>query len=66
MSRDTFVAVDAGGVLVDRMLGFVAKRSPGEQAKRGDRRLDDARALMVEDQALIDPSDLQVVAERIT
>ena len=66
MYRDSFVAADAGGVLMDRMLSYVAKQSPGEQVKRGDKRLDEARALIVENHLVIDPSDFQVIEERIT
>ena len=66
MSRDLFVAADAGGVLMDRMLSYVAKQSPGEQVKRGDKRLDEARALIVENHLVIEPGDFQVVEGRIT
>ena len=51
---------------MDRMLSYVAKQSPGEQAKRGDKRLDEARALIVENHLVIEPSDFQVIEERIT
>ena len=50
---------------MDRMLGFVAKRTPSEQEKRGDRRLDDARALLIRDRLVMDPTDLEVVEESI-
>ena len=65
MYRDAVIAANAGGVLMDRMLGYVAKQAPSEQEKRGDRRLDDARALIVENQQVIDSGDLQVVEARI-
>ena len=66
MSRDAVIAANAGGVLMDRMLGYVARQAPGEQEKRGDRRLDEARALIVENQLVIHSTDLEVVEESIT
>jgi hypothetical protein len=65
MSRDAVIPANAGGVLMDRMLGYVARQSPGEQEKRGDRRLDEARTLIVENQLVIGSSDFQVIEERI-
>lgn len=65
MSRDAVIAANAGGVLMDRMLGYVARQAPGEQEKRGDRRLDEARALIVENQLVIHSTDLEVVEESI-
>lgn len=65
MSRDAVIAANAGGVLMDRMLGYVARQAPGEQEKRGDRRLDEARALIVENQLVIHTRDLEVVEESI-
>ena len=65
MYGDTVIAANAGGVLMDRMLSYVAKQAPGEREKRGDRRLDEARALIEENQQVIDSGDLQVIEERI-
>ena len=65
MPRDVVIPANAGGVLMDRMLGYVAKQAPGEQEKRGDRRLDEARTLIVQNQLVIDSRDLEVIEERI-
>ena len=65
MSGNTIIPANAGGILMDRMLGFVAKRTPSELEKRGDRRLDDARALLIRDRLVMDPTDLQVVEQSI-
>lgn len=50
---------------MDRMLGYAAKRFPAEQEKRGDERLEEARTLIIENQLVIDSSDLQVIEERM-
>ena len=65
MAENAIIPANAGGILMDRMLDFVAKRTPSEQEKRGDRRLDDARTLLIENRLVIHPTDLQVIEERI-
>jgi hypothetical protein len=64
MSRDA-ANFNAGGVLVDRMLSYVARQSSGEQTKEGDRQLDEARKLIEVNQPVIDPGDLQTVEDKI-
>ena len=66
MFGDTVIAANAGGVLMDRMLGYVAKQSPAEQERRGDKRLDDARTLITENQQVLHSSDIRIIEERIT
>ena len=65
MPRNGVIPANAGGVLMDRMLSYVAKQSPGEQDKRGDRRLDEARTLIVQNELVIDSRDLEVIEDRI-
>ena len=65
MPRNGVIPANAGGVLMDRMLDYVSKQSPGEQEKRGDRRLDEARTLIVQNQLVLSPRDLEVIEERI-
>ena len=50
---------------MDRMLGYVVRQSPGEQQRRGDRRLDEARDLIIENQLVISSDDLQVIQDKI-
>ena len=65
MPRDIVIPANAGGVLMDRMLGYVVRQSPGEQQRRGDRRLDEARDLIIENQLVISSDDLQVIQDKI-
>ncbi len=65
MSMNPAIGVNAGGVIVGRMLDYVAKQAPSEQEKRGDKRLEDARSLIVEHQQVIHSSDREVVEEKI-
>ncbi|KAI0296113.1 hypothetical protein B0F90DRAFT_1114424 [Multifurca ochricompacta] len=66
MHRDTGITVDAGGVLATRLLDYVAKHTTSAQEMRGDQRLDEARALTVEYETVIDPVDRAIIEERIT
>jgi hypothetical protein len=67
MSRDATIPANfnAGGVLVDRMLCYVARQSSGEQTKEGDRQLDEARKLIEENHPVLDSVDLQTVEDKI-
>ncbi|KAH9165355.1 hypothetical protein EDB89DRAFT_2076903 [Lactarius sanguifluus] len=65
MNQDIGV-LGPGGVLMNRMLDHVAKYTPSQQKKRGDKQLEDARSLVLEYQELIHPSDREVVEEKIT
>ena len=58
--------LDASGVLTWKLLHFLAGQRPSAQEERGDGRLDKARDLVRENEALISPTDLNVVKERIT
>jgi hypothetical protein len=64
MSRNQANAAKARGIM-KRLWGFVTKHFPGEQERRGDRRMDEARALILQNQLLIDSSDLHVLEEKI-
>ena len=65
MPREIIIPANAGGVLMDRMLGYVVRQAPGEQQKRGDKRLDETRDLIVENQLVISSGDLQVIQDKI-
>ena len=58
--------LDASGVLTWRLLNFLASQRPSAQEERGDGRLDNARQLARDNQDVINPSDLEIVRERIT
>lgn len=58
--------LDASGVLTWRLLNFLAGQRPSAQEERGDGRLDNARQLARDNQDVINPSDLEIVRERIT
>lgn len=64
VSRDADKPASAGSVLMDRMLSFTRQPS-GEQEKRGDRLLDEAQALIAENQLVINSADLEAIQERI-
>ena len=64
VSRDADIPASAGSVLMDRMLSFT-RQSPGEQQRRGDKRLDEARDLIVDNQLSLSSGDLQVIQNRI-
>ncbi|KAI0265923.1 hypothetical protein BC834DRAFT_158132 [Gloeopeniophorella convolvens] len=65
MSIDPTPAIEAAGFLTSRLLEFVANQFPSAQEKRGDKRLQEAREMAKQDEALIDPTDLMIVKERI-
>jgi hypothetical protein len=58
--------LDASGVLMSKLLHFLASQRPSAQAERGDGRLDDARNLAIENEELIDPDDLEIAMARIS
>jgi hypothetical protein len=57
--------LDASAVLTLKLLDFLASQRPSAQAKRGDRRLDDARQLARENESLISPIDLEIAKDKI-
>ena len=58
--------LDASGVLTWKLLNFLGGQRPSAQEERGDGRLDNARQLARDNQDVINPSDLEIVRERIT
>ncbi len=57
--------IDASGVLTWKLLHFLAGQRPSAQEERGDRGLDYARTLARGVEPLINPSDLEIIKERI-
>lgn len=63
--RDADIPASTGGVLMGKVLGFIKQSSSSEQERRGDRRLEEARALIEENRLVIAGHDLEVLQERI-
>ncbi|KAH9045897.1 hypothetical protein EDB83DRAFT_1550700 [Lactarius deliciosus] len=57
--------LDASGVLTLKLLHFLVSQIPSAQEGLGDRRLDSARKLARDNETLINPSDLDIVRQRI-
>ena len=65
VSRDADKPASAESVLVDRLLSYALRQAPGEQQKRGDKRLDEARDLIVDNQLSLSSDDLQITQDEI-
>ena len=50
VSRDAVIPANADGDLTDRRLDYDARQSPGKKERRGDKRPDEARALIEQSQ----------------
>ena len=57
---------NARAVLASRLIHTVVKVLPSQQAKRGDHKLDRARALTQENESVISQRDHDIIEERIT
>ncbi|KAH9035123.1 hypothetical protein EDB83DRAFT_1775628 [Lactarius deliciosus] len=57
--------LDASGVLTLKLLHFLVGQRPSAQEGLGDWRLDSARELVRDNETLINPSDLDIVRQRI-
>ncbi|KAH9970810.1 hypothetical protein BJV74DRAFT_255904 [Russula compacta] len=60
------IPLNAGAVIVTRLLDTVARQFPGSQEARGDRDLELTRGLSVEYESVIDSKDRRTIEERIT
>ncbi|KAI0294526.1 hypothetical protein BC826DRAFT_1104596 [Russula brevipes] len=58
--------LDASGVLAWRLLEFMASKRPSAREELGNKRLDEARNLAIENKYLISPRDLEIAKEKFT
>jgi hypothetical protein len=57
---------NASAVITSRLIDTVVKMLPSQQEKRGDKKLDKARAITQEFESVISQRDREVIGERIT
>jgi hypothetical protein len=57
--------LDASGIFTSQLHYTLAQNLPSAQEERGNRQLDEARTLALNDEPLMNPRDLEIVKERL-
>lgn len=56
---------NAGAVIVTRVIDTVVRQFPASQESRGERKLELARELSMENESIIDPDDRRTIQDKI-